>query len=60
MNVQNILTGAYFIPHYSTKFSWGIPKGQDIHAKAYKRIILVGNTQWLRYTCKSILKDYLR
>ena len=59
MNVQNTLTGAYFITHYSTIFFRGMPKGQDIHAKIYKTIILVGNAQWLRYTCKSIQKDYL-
>jgi len=58
MNVQNTLTGAYFTTHYSTIFFRGMPKGQDIHAKIYKTIILVGNAQWLRYTCKSIQKDY--
>ena len=59
MNVQNTLTGAYFTTHYSTIFFRGMPKGQDIHAKVYKRIIVVGNAQWLRYSCKSIQKDYL-
>ena len=59
MNVQNTLTRAYFTPHCSTIFSQGLPKGQDIHAKVYRRIILVRNSQWLRYTCKNIQKDYL-
>ena len=59
VNVQNTLTRAYFTPDYSTFFSRGMPKGQDIHAIAYRRNMLVGNAQWLRYTCKSIQKDYL-